>query len=70
MEITITENLVKNVVEFSPYKNDNVISIIKQPDGNYIGYMHKFDKVISVRDIGPEAVLQRLLTHDGTDNNG
>ncbi len=52
-------------IEFNPYKNKNVISIIKQKDGNYIGYTEKFGKVIEIRDYSPEAVLQRLLTHGG-----
>lgn len=50
-------------IEFNPEKNEKVISIIKQEDGNYIGYMKKFGKLVSVREIGPETVLQRLLTH-------
>lgn len=39
--------------------------IIKQPDGNYIGTAWKFGKEITVRDIDPQTVLTRLLTHGG-----
>lgn len=52
-------------VNFDPTKNDRVIAIVLQDDGNYIGYAQKFGNVVEVRDIGPETVLQRLLTHDG-----
>lgn len=51
--------------EYSPEKNPAVISLIKQEDGNWIGYTQKFGNLIEVRDIGPETVLQKLLTHDG-----
>lgn len=58
--------MAKNTkTEFDPEKNADVIAIIKQADGNYIGYAQKFGKVVQVRDIGPETVLQRLLTHPG-----
>ena len=55
----------QNNIEFSPYKNENVISLIKQPDGNYKGYMNKFGKVIEVRGVSPDEVLQLLLVNDG-----
>lgn len=45
--------------------SDGQIFIEKQPDGNWIGKIFKFGKLIEVRDIGPETVLQRLLTSDG-----
>ncbi len=47
----------------NPFKNPDAISIVKQADGNYIGYAQKFGKTIEVRDIGPETVLQRIITH-------
>jgi hypothetical protein len=52
-------------IEFDPIKNNKAISIIQQEDGNWKGYMQKFGKLIEVRDISPEVVLQRLLVHDG-----
>ncbi len=50
--------------DFVPDLNENAISLIKQPDGNWIGRMQKSGTVIEIRDIGPETVLQRLLTHE------
>lgn len=44
--------------------NPDEIKLVQQPDGNWIGYTNKFGKDIEVRDIGPETVLQRLLTHE------
>lgn len=52
-------------IEYNPEKNPNVISLIKQEDGNWKGYTQKFGKMVEVRDIGPETVLQLLLTHSG-----
>lgn len=49
----------------NPFQNPDAISIVKQSDGNYKGWMNKNGKIIEVREIGPETVLQRLLTHDG-----
>lgn len=40
------------------------ITLELQPDGNWIGKTVKFGKEIEVRDIGPETVLQKLLTHE------
>lgn len=42
-----------------------LITIEKQPDGNWIGRAVKFGKEIEVREIGPETVLQKILTHGG-----
>jgi hypothetical protein len=53
------------ITDYNPETNNKVISIIQQEDGNWKGYTQKFGKLIEVRDVGPEAVLQRLLTHDG-----
>ena len=49
-------------LEFSPLKNNDAISIIKQKDGNYRGWMHKNGKLIQVRQSEPNTVLQLLLT--------
>ena len=48
----------------NPFKNPNAISLVRQPDGNWKGWMSKFDKVIEVREIGPDTALQMLLTHE------
>lgn len=39
-------------------------AILKQEDGNYKGTTWKFDKEVTVRDIDPQTVLLRLMTHD------
>lgn len=51
-------------VEFSPLKNDQAISIIQQPDGNWRGWMKKNGKLIQVRQIDPGTVLNLMLTAD------
>ncbi len=50
---------------YSPEENHDTISITKQPDGNWIGEMWRFGKVVSVRQYDPQIVLQMLLTHNG-----
>jgi hypothetical protein len=50
-------------IEFDPNKDPNVISIIKQEDGNYIGYMNKNGSLITVRQSDPQIVLTYLITH-------
>lgn len=50
---------------YNPEENPKAISIIQQEDGNWKGYMQKFDKLIVVRDYDPQIVLQKLLTSDG-----
>lgn len=49
--------------EFNPYKNDKVIAIIQNEDGNWTGYMQKHGKVVDARQSDPQIVLQMLLTH-------
>ena len=44
---------------------DNVIIISKDDDGNWSGKMMRFGKLVQVRDINPETVLGKLLTHNG-----
>lgn len=48
-----------------PRVDEGVFSIRRDDDGNFSGMTKKFGAFIQVRDISPEAVLQRLLTHDG-----
>lgn len=45
-----------------------MIILFQDIDGNWRGGMHKEGKEIYVRAIGPETVLQLLLTHDGQTN--
>lgn len=49
--------------EWNPKYNHKAISIIQQEDGNWKGWMYKHEKLIEVRQIDPQAVLQALLTH-------
>lgn len=49
---------------FNPAKNHEVISITKQKDGNFIGSMWKNEQVITAREISPEIVLLKLITHE------
>lgn len=53
------------MIDYNPETNENAISLIKQVDGNWKGYMQKHGKLIDVRDIAPDTVLGRLLTHNG-----
>ncbi len=50
-------------IDFNPNTNENVISIIKQADGNYIGYTQKFGSVVTERQGDPMTVLGLLITH-------
>lgn len=50
---------------FDPNTNPDVIAIVKQEDGNWKGFTQKQGKVVTIRDAGPETVLQRLLTYSG-----
>ncbi len=51
-------------VEFNPVINHDAISIIKQEDGNWIGYAWKNDKFITEREADPNTVLTLLITHE------
>lgn len=48
---------------YNPLKNENVISIIRQPDGNYIGETLKNGQLITVRAGDPSTALTMLITH-------
>lgn len=50
-------------IDYNPYTNHNAICVIKQEDGNWVGYMHKNGKDIEVRQSDPLIVIQMLLTH-------
>ena len=50
--------------EYDPEKNPDMISLEKQPDGNWIGKMQKNGTIIEVRAIGPDTAIQLLLTHE------
>ena len=50
--------------EFDPNKNPEVISIIKQRDGNFKLWGQRFGKMIELRGVKPEDVLVEFLTHE------
>lgn len=50
-------------INFNPNTNPDVISIIRQLDGNYIGYTQKFGKMVEERQGDPMTVLGMLITH-------
>lgn len=49
---------------FHPENNHNVISIIKQEDGNWRGFTWKNGRLVQVRQGDPMTVLQLLITSD------
>ena len=50
--------------EFDPHKNPEVISIIKQRDGNFKLWGQRFGKMVELRGVKPEDVLVEFLTHE------
>ena len=54
---------LKKIV-WNPVRDANVMTIIKQPDGNYRGFMQKNGKLIQVRQSDPNTVMQLLITSD------
>ncbi len=54
---TPTKDTVHN-----PHHNKEAISLIRQEDGNWKGYINKYGSVIMVRDVDPNTVLTLLLT--------
>lgn len=56
---------IKNMKpEYDPEKNPDAISIIRQQDGNWMGWMQKNGKMVEAREIKPEDVLLKLITHE------
>lgn len=55
-EITLADSY------FNPEKNPEVVSIIKQKDGNYKLWGQKNGKMMQLRGIKPEDVLSEFLT--------
>jgi hypothetical protein len=52
-------------MDYNPETNPNVISIVRQEDGNYKGYTQKFGKLVEVREVKPEDCVVKLITHGG-----
>jgi hypothetical protein len=55
---------MEDKIEFDPSKNPDMISIWKDWDGNYCGRMQKNGKLLDERQVKPEDVLVKLLTHE------
>ncbi len=49
--------------QWNPEKNDNVISIVRQDDGNYKAYKKQHGTLVAVREGDPQSAFTRLLTH-------
>lgn len=58
----LTEEELKKV-KWNPLTNKNAITIIKQEDGNYRGFMWKNGKLVQARQGDPGTVLALLLVH-------
>lgn len=56
-----TEQLAE--MKWDPQKNQNVISLVKQTDGNWRGFMWRNGTLVQARQSDPGIVLQLLLTH-------
>lgn len=48
---------------YNPHKNKDVISIIRQEDGNYKAWTQKDGKIVEVRTSDPQSALLALITH-------
>jgi hypothetical protein len=51
------------LIEFDPRENEQMISIVRRPDGNYRGFAMKAGKLIQARAGDPNTVLTTLITH-------
>jgi hypothetical protein len=58
----LTPEQLKEVV-WNPELNPNMISISRQPDGNYRGFALKNGAFVQVRAGDPGTVLTMLITH-------
>lgn len=50
--------------DYSPETNPDAIFMVKDKDGNWRGKTQRFGKLVEVRDVGPQTVLELLLTHE------
>lgn len=66
MEEEYTEPEFRQAIMDAQAAGRPVIALLQDTDGNWRGTMNKFGRDIFVRDVGPETVLQLLLTHDGS----
>ncbi len=63
MNDDLTPEQLKKVV-WNPMRNENAITIVKDRDGNYRGFMQKNGQFVQVRQGDPNTVLQLLITHE------
>jgi hypothetical protein len=63
MNDLLTTEQIENI-EFNPVKNDTIITIMRDLDGNYRGFTQKYGKLIQVRTAEPNAALTLLMTHE------
>lgn len=59
---SLNDDELKKIV-WNPARNKDAIVIIKQPDGNWRGFMHKHGKLVQVRQGDPNTVMTMLITH-------
>ena len=64
-KIEATSGADADAAYFDPRLNNNVISLIRQSDGNWKAYGRKYGQMIEVRQISPMACLEYWLVHDG-----
>jgi len=50
-------------LDFNPNTNHDACVLMKQPDGNWRGFMHKNGKLIQERQGDPNNVMLALITH-------
>lgn len=58
-----TEQKLPSIFTNQILQSEGIILLVKQPDGNWVGEMKRGNDILTVREIGPETVLQALLTH-------
>jgi hypothetical protein len=63
MSNELTPQEIKKI-KFSPEDNEDVIALLKRPDGNWRGFMHKNGKLVQTRCGTPQEALQGLITAD------
>lgn len=63
----ITKDEFNSMLHSATEDKRAMVMLFEDKDGNWRGGYYKkgFDTPVYVRDIGPETVLQLLLTHDG-----
>jgi hypothetical protein len=57
------------MIDYDPHKNPDLISLVKQPDGNWTAEGQKFGKYIKIRGAHPHAVLEGFLISSGQKND-